>query len=215
MNRQVFRSNEQCLRDRGESLCLDSRMANMNVSSVDACDGSTISTRFLSPSEKSSFDHIVASHRSYSVEIEEREDFEVPVFRKLSSGRSREIPFREMAADSRDPEDEDYQQHLRSDNDERTEAVGTQSQDVSVSQGRESQGRVSRRREDTSEAQASGNGFLGSISSLKRANPIYESDNEVEEVDESYPQMMRKRRCSIDRMTTAVYWQHQFKLTDE
>ena len=205
MDRQVFRSNEQCLRDHVESLCLDSRMANMNVSSVDACHGSTISTRFLSPSEKNSFDHIVTSYRSYSLDIEEREDFEVPVFRKLSAGRSREIPFREIAADSRDPEDEEDQNHLRSENDVRTEAVGRQSQDVSVSQGRE----------DSCEAQANGNGLWGSISSLKRANPIYESDNEIEEIGESYPQTMRKRRCSIDRMTTAVYWQHQLKSTDE
>ncbi len=207
MDNQVFRSNEHCQREQGETLCLDRRMASMNVSSVDACDGSTFSSRYLSPSAKCSFDHIVASHRSCSVELQAREDFEIPVFRKLSGGRSREIPPRDMAADSRDPEEDEFQQQSREGNDERTEAVSRQRQEIFASPR-------SATREESSDSQSNSNNFWGPGSSLKRANPIYESDNEFEEYEDAYPNLMRKRRCSVDRVTTAVYWQQELKSSD-
>ena len=55
------------------------------------------------------------------------------------------------------------------------------------------------------------------MSSLKRANPIYESDAEYEERGEyqDYHGSMRKRRCSIERLTTAVYWHNELKTADE
>ncbi len=212
MNRQIFRSTEHGLGDSGESICIDRRMASL---SVDACEGSAFSLRRLPAGAKSSFDHIISSHRSYSVDVEEREDFGIPVFRKLSASRSREIPFRDIATDSRDPENEEELEHSRADNDERTEAasasVNRLNQDIfnSRSPTSENSGR------DRDDSLDSNSGTLwASVSSLKRANPIYESDNEFDEFEDSHPSLRRKRRCSME-CVTAVYWQHELKSTDE
>jgi hypothetical protein len=204
MNRQVFRNND-CHRDQGDTQCLDSRLANLNVSSLDTSDGSKISLKHLSPIARYSFEHIV-SNPSRSFDIEEREDFEVPVIQKLSISFSQEYPFRDVT-DSREPEEEKYCES-RGDNDERTATSPRSSQDIFISPPAMS-------KMSSGSSEPSTPNLWNSMSSLKRANPIYESDAEYEEADYSYSNSMRKRRCSIDRLTTAVYWQQELKSADE
>ena len=206
---QVARSNEHCHSDQSDTLCIDSRLANMNVSSIDTCDGIAISASHLHPREQSSFDHIVFSHRSGSIDIEEREDFEVPISQKLSMSFSQDYAFREVA-DSRDPEDDTAGTNHRVGNDERTASVKRNNQDIFISPSPGAQ--VGAYETHSTNSTSS---LWASISSLKRANPIYESDAEYEDTDDSYSVSNRKRRCSIERLTTAVYWQHELKSADE
>jgi hypothetical protein len=205
MDNQVFRSNEPCRRDEpsenDNSLYLD-RLSMMNVSNHE-------SSNYLSPHSRYSFENVVSSHCSRSLEIEEREEFEVPAIpTKLSISFSQEYPFREFA-DSREPEEAKDCDERTDCEEPRTAAGLTNSrstQDIFISTTSKLQ---------SGSFESPSNNFWASMNSLKRANPVYESDAEYEDKEHSYPNSVRKRRCSIERLTTAVYWQQEVKLADE
>ena len=115
--------------------------------------------------------------------LNKREDFEVPVIQKLSISFSQEYPFRDVA-DSRDPEEEKYCES-RGDNDERTATSPRSSQDIFISP-------TAMSKMSPGSSEPSTPNLWSSMSSLKRANPIYESDAEYEDADYSYSNSMRK-----------------------
>ena len=140
MNQQVFK-NEGCLRDRDETLTIDSRLANMNVSSIDTRESAETDVNYPSPFAKQSFEHIVVSRRSLSMDLEER-DIDGPVVsvpdiqKKLSISLSRSIsisrdyPFREPVNDSREPEEQNYCDFRQDNSEERTSTTNRATQDV-------------------------------------------------------------------------------------
>ncbi len=208
MDQQVFRSkrvNTRCNLEQGDTMSLDCRLANMNVSSsVDICDGSNISLNHSSPLSRKSFDHIVASNNMSPFILDRERDLQE--IKKLSLSISREY-FREIA-DSRDPEDDKHCES-RLELDERTDVVTSltscrNSQDSFVSPTARLQ---------TGSFESSANDLWGSMNCLKRANPIYEDYEEKDEF--SYSNSMRKRRCSEERVTTALYWHDELKTADE
>jgi len=178
-------------------------------------------SQHLPTPKRSSIEQLMSFDRvkSRSIEIDEREDFGVPIIPKLSVSFNQDYPFRDIAADSRDPEEE-KETRVRYDNDLRTAAAKrSSSQDIFISHASRA---MSVTRDQAAGANTDNNAgsFWASSNSLKRANPIYESDNEYEETDEPLSNSMhsmRKRRCSIDRqrVTTAVYWQQELTSSDE
>lgn len=234
MNRQVFRnSNEHCRRDQQlDTICLD-RLANMNVSSIDTCDSATMSlSQKLSPSgRRSSIEQLMSFDRvkSRSLETDEREDsFAIPIISKLSECFHQDYPFRDIATDSRDPEEE-LETNFRSDDDQQRTAATKMSskrntrnnQDIFISstpRAKTGSREWSRESSQTASGNADNNpnSFWASVNCLKRANPIYESDAEYEETDEIFSNAISKRRCAIDnRITTAIFWQEELKSADE
>lgn len=217
MNQQALK-NESCLRDQDETLTID-RLANMNVSSIDTRESAETNVNYPSPFSKQSFEHIVVSRRSLSMDLEDR-DIDSPVVavselqKKLSISLSRSIsisrdyPFREVS-DSREQNEQNHCDFRQDRNEERSSATNRATQDIFISPTSKAGSFESSSNNDNSF-------WGGSMSSLKRANPIYESDNEFEERgDYEYQHSMRKRRCSIERLTTAVYWHNELKTADE
>ena len=211
MNRQVFRNEELCRIDQGDSPTINCRLADMQLSSMELFDGSTRSNIHRSPISSSSFDHIIISRHSKSID-EGRDSFEIPELRKnLSFVLCRDYPSREVV-DSRDPED-DQNCDSREDDDERTETIASLTSSTSRNPRNVFTSSSSRVQNTSLESSQNESGYWGSTSSLKRANPIYESDAEYEEIGE--PCYRHKRRCSIERVTTAVYWRNELKSADE
>ena len=109
--------------------------------------------------------------------------------------------------DSRDPEDDGSRSESRSEQDKRTEASRRYSQDILLDSSMTGLKKVN---VGSLENESSSPHVL--TSHLKRANPIYEeSDTEYERTDsfECNSNVMRKRRCSIEKGTTAVYWHNE------
>lgn len=193
MDRKLLRSNQYCHRDQSETMIINGSLARLNVSS---CEESVEEV-----CARESFDDNVRSNRSVNEEYYNRESIDVhDIQQQLSVSVSVDYP---LEVDSRDPQDDKH-----CDSRERRESTSTNTESAFSSPIIRAQGW-------SCESSPNDNSFFSSISSLKRANPIYESDSEYDEKEHHhYSAVFRKRRCSEDRVT-AIYWHHELKTADE
>lgn len=160
---------------------------------------SASSTKCNNPRSALSFEYTRQFYQfSYDERQDESSEFEVPRCRSRQlSHDQRDDPHNYEFADSRDPEE--HIPHSRSSRDDERTAMPYSDRDTSISGRNSGDG-------------ASTNGFaipmLGN-GTLKRANPIYESENECEHQREISGQQASKRRsilCSEATTTMPIYW---------
>lgn len=135
----------------------------------------------------------------------ERDDYgsDVPIIEKLSISLSSTEQENWLVADSRDPEDNDdrlFRESRSSGDGERTGSLPTIANVFSVS-----------RRNSAEEESGAHEFFLSN--SLKRANPIYESDSEAEYHAEINREYTKRRRSHVGGKRvppTPLYWTERF-----